>query len=509
MAGIPGLIADQDFTPISTPSEAEKLENFTNYTDKTLMEMANNPRDPKSQVYALSVLMERQKYSKGDGQAPQTTVKDDVANEVQAGVQEALPTQYARAGGVMNLGSNVGNYAGGGIVAFNPGGAVYDPEARPYTDRFKDIPLYPTEEELSRMPKDLADKIRTEKALKERIDAAAERKDLEDINIPSFFTEAKAAQDKRIEEKIAEQEKEAKQKAEEEGKVLPTSETTEAKSDEKLFEAANLENAPYKPAIDDIDVRPNPYDPYPEEIKDVFGMPANITPEEYRAEQDVVKEQFGLNKDFYTEEQKRIDKLEEQAKANTTFDRNLRLAQMGARMAASKSPFFAQAVGEAGTATISDLMQDRKADQARQDMLRKERTALNLRSRAEDQGDVKGYNERTKEIRGIQKDLLKDYFDRKLKSATLDTALSKEERMMRTEAIKTAQTEMKNKYGEDSLITRFRENPDDYDAELNDYIRKNYAILSSGGKLGTIRSPRTRGGIGGKSDTSLASSIVN
>jgi hypothetical protein len=513
MAGIPGLIADQDFTPISTPSEAQKLENITKYTDKTLMEMANNPQDPKSQVYALSVLMERQKYSKGDGQAPQTTVKDDVASEaqegVQEGVQEALPTQYARAGGVMNLGSNVGNYAGGGIVAFNPGGAVYDPEARPYTDRFKDIPLYPTEEELSRMPKDIADKIRAEKSLKERIDKAAERKDLEDINIPSFFKEAKAAQDKRIEEKIAEQEKEAKQKAEEEGKVLPTSEKTEVKSENKLFEAANLEDAPYKPSTDNIEVQRNPYDPYPEEIKDVFGMPANITPEEYKAEQDVVKEQFGLNKDFYTEEQKRIDKLEEAAKANTTFDRNLRLAQMGARMASSKSPFFAQAVGEAGTATISDLMQDRKADQARQDLLRKERTALNLRSRAEDQNDVKGYNEKTKEIRGIQKDLLKDFFDRKLKNATLDANLSKEERMLRTEAIKAAQADMKARYGEDALITRFRTNQADYDAELNDFIRKNYAILTGGGKIDGISSPRTRGGIGKKTASSSANSLAD
>lgn len=514
MAGIPGLIADQDFTPISTPSEAEKLENFTNYTDKTLMEMANNPQDPKSQVYALSVLMERQKYSKGDGQAPQTTVKDDVANEAQAGVQEALPTQYARAGGVMNLGSNVGNYAGGGIVAFaGDRGSyitpdVFDPEYRPFTGKSVGKPGFDynirnTDKALGELKLQLAElqnqpdsleKFEMEKQIQ------AQMKTLQDYkNAPKTgggYTPGDPIDKSPTTLEAIEKQQEKDKKA--------------AEKDEKLFEAANLEDAPYKPSTDNIEVQRNPYDPFPQNIEEVYGMPRGESIEDFAEEDRRLKEQFGLSDDFFDKRREREAKLEEAAKANTTFDRNLRLAQFGTRMAASKSPFFGQAVGEAGTATISDVVMDEKERRKNEQLMEQRKDAIDMAERAEARGDVKAFREKSKEIRGIQKDLLIQNSKNLADFYTRQNKLNKDQADLMDKAFTQAREVMKTQYkSEGNLLTLFETDPNRYQQELTGIAKKIYGDYNRGQFSAGVITPKGQYGSDGQVKSGSANSLAD
>jgi len=516
MAGIPGLIADQDFTPISTPSEAEKLENFTNYTDKTLLAMAENPRDPKSQVYALSVLNSRQKEDQKMGKPPTTTVKDDVTQ----GVQEALPTQYARAGGLMNLGYNVGNYAGGGIVAFaGDRGSyitpdVFDPEYRPFTGKSVGKPGFDynirnTDKALGELKLQLAElqnqpdsleKFEMEKQIQ------AQMKTLQDYkNAPKTgggYTPGDPIDKSPTTLEAIEKQQEKDKKA--------------AEKDEKLFEAANLEDAPYKPSeageerLNTIDVNKNPYDPFPQNIEEVYGMPRGESIEDFAEEDRRLKEQFGLSDDFFDKRREREAKLEEAAKANTSFDRNLRLAQMGARMAASKSPFFAQAVGEAGTATISDLMMDEKERRKNEQLMKQRKDAIDMAERAEARGDVKAFREKSKEIRGIQKDLLiqnsknlADFYTRKNK-------LSKDQADLMDKAFTQAREVMKTQYkGEGNLLTLFETDPNRYQQELTGIAKKIYGDYTKGQFSAGVITPKGQYGADGEVKSGSANSLAD
>ncbi|MEK9896728.1 MAG: hypothetical protein VW518_09950, partial [Burkholderiaceae bacterium] len=102
---------------------------------------------------ALSVLVSRKNAKEKAATQPQTTVKDDVIASISEppksldtlasnqpapqgiGAPGPTPQQLTQAGGVARLPSNVGNYAGGGIVAFAGEGGSYvtSPNARPYT----------------------------------------------------------------------------------------------------------------------------------------------------------------------------------------------------------------------------------------------------------------------------------------------------------------------------------------------------------------------------------------
>lgn len=147
MVGISGLVADKNYREITDPDVVAELQDLKMLPDNVLMEYAQNPNDPKKQTNAIVVLQSRKIAKEKQTNSPQATVKDDIiasiseppkvlgasaSNEPASqgiGAPGPTPQQLLRAGGVARLPSNVGNYAGGGIVAFKEAGYVNEPNA--------------------------------------------------------------------------------------------------------------------------------------------------------------------------------------------------------------------------------------------------------------------------------------------------------------------------------------------------------------------------------------------
>lgn len=149
-----GLIADKNMNPITDPSPIDMVEDLKNLDDITLTRYAQDRGNPNA-TYALVVLMQRKNArDKAQTEAPSnTTVAEDIAQDITGGgianLQPTAPMGQEGQGvatpppspdqlttqGVGSLPApNIGqNYAGGGIVAFQDGGNVFDPYARPYT----------------------------------------------------------------------------------------------------------------------------------------------------------------------------------------------------------------------------------------------------------------------------------------------------------------------------------------------------------------------------------------
>tara|TARA_R110000868_G_scaffold310967_3_gene572120 strand:- start:776 stop:1870 length:1095 start_codon:yes stop_codon:yes gene_type:complete len=244
---------------------------------------------------------------------------------------------------------------------------------------------------------------------------------------------------------------------------------------------------------DPVNVSPNKYLPYAPEVESVFGMPKEPNLADYKT--DLAEEQraFGVDSEYFKKEREAI--RAERGDVNREEDRALNTALMraGLGMAAGKSQFALSNVAEGAQLGLEGYVKDKADIKKEQKLYDKEERALRGMERAEQKGDAAGYKAYKKETIATQLELIKIDGDLKAKALANRISASTKDSKAINDAFDTAIKEMKLYWGDDALITRFRNNPEDADKEQLERVNR---ILKPQGITLTFDTVEPRGGLG-------------
>lgn len=393
---ITGLIADKNMNPITDPDPISVVEDLKNLDDQTLSRYAQDRANPNS-TYALVVLMQRKKARDTvQKETPQTTVAQEVAQDVTGGGLAQLQpqmNQVSQGQGVttpppnpqqltsMGVGSlpapNVGrNYAGGGIVAFQDGGDVGSTIqsklfggiglGNAVRSKGKGFPLeyyddgsdfVPGANSFKRNNLGLVDLSEEDLAKLSEQDRNLylQAKDLERRQKNKILIEELQGNKKDMIQAIEEKQEKAKIEAEEAGTVLPTKQKEEPKPE---------------PTIDTGDLtvpKAEPTTSYLDQLK-----------EQYK--------QAGVNENYFKEERDMLEAEKQLRGAELESAKSVGLIRAGLATAAGTSQNFLENVTKGLGIGFEGYIQDKKEIEREQ----KEYDKLLRVNRAAEQADAKG-----------------------------------------------------------------------------------------------------------------------
>ena len=165
----------------------------------------------------------------------------------------------------------------------------------------------------------------------------------------------------------------------------------------------------------------------------------------------------------------------------------------GLGMAAGKSQFALSNVAEGAQLGLEGYVKDKADMKKEQKLYDKEERALRGMERAEQKGDAAGYKTYKKETIATQLELIKIDGDLKAKALANRISASTKDSKAINDAFDTAIKEMKLYWGDDALITRFRNNPEDADKEQLERVNR---ILGPQGITPKFDTVEPKGGLG-------------
>jgi hypothetical protein len=246
---------------------------------------------------------------------------------------------------------------------------------------------------------------------------------------------------------------------------------------------------------DPVNVSPNKYLPYAPEVESVFGMPKEPNLTDYKTDLAEEQKAFGMDPEYFKKEREAI--RAERGDVNREEDRALNTALMraGLGMAAGKSQFALSNVAEGAQLGLEGYVKDKADIKKEQKLYDKEERALRGMERAEQKGDAAGYKAYKKETIATQLELIKIDGDLKAKALANRISASTKDAKAINDAFDIALKEMDSLYEKDALITRYRDNRDDYDVELLERVNR---ILGPQGITPKFNTVEPKGGLGGE-----------
>ena len=232
--------------------------------------------------------------------------------------------------------------------------------------------------------------------------------------------------------------------------------------------------APGGEVLEGIDVNPNPVFPFGQEVSEVYGMLEEPQVADYKDDLAVRKVAFGIDNKYYDDERTAIQEEKDliaKRREGLMPDAMIR-AGLGIASGQDQNAFtnVAQGLAPAFEQYVKDddtLIKEEK-------LSRKEDRLLNKMKRAEDIGDMKGFEAYGKEVRGTQLKLIELEID----SATKRLAARATGNKNMIEALKIATQRIKDKYLDPA--TAFAETPELLEQELEKQTQYALDAINSG-----------------------------
>ena len=232
--------------------------------------------------------------------------------------------------------------------------------------------------------------------------------------------------------------------------------------------------APGGEVLEGIDVNPNPVFPFDQEVSEVYGMLEEPQVADYKDDLAVRKVAFGIDNKYYDDERTAIQEEKDliaKRREGLMPDAMIR-AGLGIASGQDQNAFtnVAQGLAPAFEQYVKDddtLIKEEK-------LSRKEDRLLNKMKRAEDIGDMKGFEAYGKEVRGTQLKLIELEID----SATKRLAARATGNKNMIEALKIATQRIKDKYLDPA--TAFAETPELLEQELEKQTQYALDAINSG-----------------------------
>lgn len=238
----------------------------------------------------------------------------------------------------------------------------------------------------------------------------------------------------------------------------------------------------------------NSYEPFPETLGDVPYMMKADTVEEYKEKLDKNKKLFGLDPNFYNNEQERLK--EERLGYKTDRDQaiNMGLIQAGLGIAGGTSSNPLENIAAGALPALTDTTKSLKDIKKEQRLLDKEASALNRASRAETLGDLTQFTTYKQNVENNQLKQLGLYYDYMAKQLTADSTKGTAESSLRLKIFAEARQKMETKYGKDSLLTKFAGDKQQFNTELLNEFRAIYKATTGTTFTGELPSVEILGG---------------
>ena len=232
--------------------------------------------------------------------------------------------------------------------------------------------------------------------------------------------------------------------------------------------------APGGEVLEGIDVNPNPVFPFGQEVSEVYGMLEEPQVADYKDDLAVRKVAFGIDNKYYDDERTAIQEEKDliaKRREGLMPDAMIR-AGLGIASGQDQNAFtnVAQGLAPAFEQYVKDddtLIKEEK-------LSRKEDRLLNKMKRAEDIGDMKGFEAYGKEVRGTQLKLIELEID----SATKRLAARATGNKNMIEALKIATQRIKDKYLDPAIA--FAETPELLEQELKETTQYALDAINSG-----------------------------
>ena len=226
--------------------------------------------------------------------------------------------------------------------------------------------------------------------------------------------------------------------------------------------------------LEGIDVNPNSVFPFGQEVSEVYGMLEEPQVADYKADLEERKAAFGIDNKYYDDERTAIQEEKDliaKRREGLMPDAMIR-AGLGIASGRDQNAFtnVAQGLAPAFEQYVKDddtLIKEEK-------LSRKEDRLLDKMKRAEDMGDMKGFEAYGKEVRGTQLKLIELEID----STTKRLAAKATGNKNMIEALKIATQRLKDKYLDPA--TAFAETPELLEQELKETTQYVLNAINSG-----------------------------
>ena len=250
------------------------------------------------------------------------------------------------------------------------------------------------------------------------------------------------------------------------------------------FSQTNIDDSIYNPntgtmfsddvQVDTIGINPNPVFPFGQEVSEVYGMLEEPQVADYKEDLEERKAAFGIDNTYYDDERTAIQEEKDliaKRREGLMPDAMIR-AGLGIASGQDQNAFtnVAQGLAPAFEQYVKDddtLIKEEK-------LSRKEDRLLNKMKRAEDIGDMKGFEAYGKEVRATQLKLIELEIDSATKRLTARATGNKN----MIEALKIATQRLKDKYLDPA--TAFAETPELLEKELKEQTQYALDAINSG-----------------------------
>ena len=253
------------------------------------------------------------------------------------------------------------------------------------------------------------------------------------------------------------------------------------------FSQTNINDSIYNPntgamltddiTTDTIGIKPSLYSPFNEEVASTYGMPKEPDVADYKDYMNQKKEAFGIGSQYYDDERAAIQEEKDLIAKRREGLMPDAMIRAGLGIASGQNQNAFTNVAQGLTPAFERYVKDDDMILKEEKLNRKEDRAINKAMRAEALGDMQGFEAYNKEIRATQLKLIEIDFNKRAKAVTAGIAADSAEAKKRKDAMDSAATNMKAKYGDAGLITQFKTNKQGYDTEFFEFFETAYKTL--------------------------------
>jgi hypothetical protein len=237
--------------------------------------------------------------------------------------------------------------------------------------------------------------------------------------------------------------------------------------------------APGGEVLEGIDVNPNSVFPFGREVSEVYGMLEEPQVADYKDDLEKRKAAFGIDNKYYDDERTAIQEEKDLiAKRREGLGPDFAI-RAGLGIMRGKDQNFFTNVAQGLAPAFEQYEKDDDTLIKEEKLSRKEDRLLNKMKRAEDIGDMKGFEAYGKEVRATQLKLIELEIDKATKLAAASAASGTTQGKAMEAAIKYSLDEMKVRYPEGENLP-FYKNPDGWAKERAAIQKQKYDEILTG-----------------------------
>ena len=231
--------------------------------------------------------------------------------------------------------------------------------------------------------------------------------------------------------------------------------------------------------LEGIDVNPNSVFPFGQEVSEVYGMLEEPQVADYRADLEERKAAFGIDNKYYDDERTAIQEEKDLiAKRRESLGPDFAI-RAGLGIMRGKDQNFFTNVAQGVAPAFEQYEKDDDTLIKEEKLSRKEDRLLNKMKRAEDMGDMKGFEAYGKEVRATQLKLIELEIDKATKLAAASASLGTRQGKAMEAAIKYSLEEMDKRYPAGASLP-FSSNPDGWAKERAAIQKQKYNEILTG-----------------------------